>query len=399
MSSARWSNREPQLLHPRRSGRSDLVFNVVFAASLFVLISPLVIEAYKVGFMLASAASLFLTYGAVGGRTGLWPTIVLVGFALMLGPTIARDTAEAMIHGFNTLSFLYIPACLVFGYILCLYGNDDLLRKFERYFFVLSLASSAAYVMFFLMPGIAHYFPSYSYGGFSHKTIGILNVLYTEGYLVIRNAGFASEPGFYQILVNLALAINLRREHKLTFAQLYYAAIVISTMSTAGLAITASLFIIFLPLRYKILAVPALAPVWVNVSGIIQGHLDAKFLNNEVLNSRFMPSVKAWEVFFNNPLGIGAHTYTEFYQVLDIGSFDAYSQVALRYGVVGLLALFLALASVGRQRPEIMLVLALSFLSSPIWFLPILSMFYFHREHGAAALRRPAPNLQLRAAS
>ena len=357
--------------------------------------SPTRLDLIKVGFVV-----LFSTTPGVG-ETGALPltafgllwllfsmpvparsavTLFALLFLLIL-PISLYDLWISLDEGFSTLSFIGIPIFLSAGFILSQsVKQSSYLAVYERVFFYLSATSFALFALFVAVPSIAYLLPEYSFRETTHRTMIILNVLMNPDP-VIRNAGFASEPGFYQLLANTALYARLRLIGRPDKVCLFYLLVVMSTVSTTGIAVALFLVSLRFDIKYRLFLMLLLVLFFGTAQEFLASQYETKIANDAVFGPRYLPSLNAFRLFLEEPLGIGAVEYTRLYQGLDLGSWDSYTQIAMRYGVPGLIAFAALLFSLGRRHLALMGVFMLSFLTSPIWFVPAICAFYFPSRH------------------
>ena len=346
---------------------------VFLAICLFVTTSPIFGEIATVAFTLASLITLLFTVKFYN-RSAV--TMILCFIALVL-PMTLYDLFQSVDRGFVTLSFLAIPTFLIFGFVLSQSTSEaDLFDVYEKIILYLSIPSSVVYLLFFLFPEIAYSAPEYNFRESTHRTFIVLNVLLNPD-LVMRNSGFASEPGFYQILINVALYIRLKRLKRPDFVCMFYAVVVLSTLSTAGIVVTAFLLSTVLTWQYRVILLMLVLFFLGIVQEFVLEQYKIKVENDIVFDRRFTPSANAILFFLENPFGIGAFQYIYVYERLDIGSWDAFTQIALRYGLLGLLGLGFLFSNLFKRNPVLLSLLCLSFLTSPIWFYPAIAILYF----------------------
>lgn len=339
----------------------------------FVTTSPVFGELITVSFMLASLGIFFLS---IRNYNRLAVNVIVL-FILLILPMTIFDLVQSLDGGFVTLSFLAIPTFLLFGYALSQSLSEaKMLDVYEKIVLYLAVPSSIVYLVFFVFPDIAYSAAEYTFRERAHRTFIILNILMNPGP-VMRNAGFASEPGFYQILINVALYARLKRIKRPDLVCVFYAVVVLSTLSTAGIVVTAFLLSTVLNLQYRILLVLVMLVFLGVVQEFVLEQYKIKVENDLVFDRRFAPSLNAFFFFLENPLGIGAVEYIHIYEQYDIGSWDSFSQVALRYGLPGIIGLAILFYNVLKNNPVLLCLLCLSFLTSPIWFYPVIAILYF----------------------
>ena len=243
--------------------------------------------------------------------------------------------------------------------------------------FALSSISLFLYLVVIIYPPIVNFFVTYEYYDFTSKSVFFLNVLTSESNILYRNSGFASEPGLYQFLLNLALWWKLRQCNKIDFCTFIFIASIFTTNSTAGLL--CMFLILFLSSKGRvrwfivlcvIVALPIILPQ-------LQYHITQKMVGSESFEGRFSPFLNAFTYSFSNPLGIGSVEYSAIYKELNIGGWDSFSQIVIRYGYQGLIFVLFFLVVLFLRSLTLGCLLLVSFFSQAIWFYPVVSCFYF----------------------
>lgn len=346
---------------------------VFIAFCIFVTTSPIFGELFTVAFTLFGLGILLLSIRSFEKSA----ITMILGFIVAIVPMTVYDLLQSTDRGFVTFSFLAIPTFLIFGFALSQSVSEvRFFDIYEKIILYLAIPSSVAYLIFFLFPEIAYSAPEYEFRETTHRTFVILNVL-TNPDLVIRNSGFASEPGFYQILINAALYIRLKRVRRPDIVCVFYSVVVLSTLSTAGIVVTAYLLSTVLNWQYRIMLVIMVLLFLGVVQEFVMEQYKIKVENDIVFDRRFTPSLNAILFFLEHPFGIGAVQYINIYERYDIGSWDTFTQVALRYGLPGIIGIGFLFSNLFRRNPVLLGLLCLSFLTSPIWFYPAVACLYF----------------------
>jgi ACR3 family arsenite efflux pump ArsB len=94
-------------------------------------------------------------------------------------------------------------------------------------------------------------------------------------------------------------------------------------------------------------------------------------------NIRLDPIINVVNTMINNPNGLGSITYSAIYKTENIGAWDSYSQVALRYGLFALLFILFLLFQVLKYNFALGVLLIITFFSQSVWYFPFISAFYF----------------------
>ena len=154
----------------------------------------------------------------------------------------------------NRISFagfaFVIP--FVFGGILAKkYTYDEFCTQLEKVIFFVCIASLIGFALLIVAPQVVFSFPVVKFDGRDVYTCGFFNAINTawnSGPLLKRNCGIGYEPGIFQFVPNLGIAILAdaredlfaNRSKGYTFIHLtIYIITVLTTFSTTGVAILA----------------------------------------------------------------------------------------------------------------------------------------------------------------
>lgn len=119
---------------------------------------------------------------------------------------------------------------------------------FLKFIYFFCLVSIIAIIFVLFVPSILNYFPVITnIGGVRSYNLYLTLISEGDGHSIPRNAGIFREPGVYMVYLNIAIIINLFWNEKVNNKYLLvYLLTVISTMSTAGVIISASLILLSL---------------------------------------------------------------------------------------------------------------------------------------------------------
>ena len=281
-----------------------------------------------------------------------------------------------------SLTNLYFLFCILFGW-LCAKSElcPKILSYSERIIFTFALVSLVIGIFVYLNQSVVKLFFDYTYYHTSHKTLYVMNFLVVDGVLVERNTGFASEPGLYQYLLNAGFAIYFflaNKNKKCSNKRFYltvsiYFACILSTNSTAGLICFFSIIIFYLisakaGIKFLIIIIALLiSPVLIEV---IFYHFTVKLdFAGDSFISRAAP---AFNIFTQHLtiFGKGTTYYDIYNEELFIGSFDTYSQITLRFGVLGLFLYLIMTSRNFKSNFTVSLIIILTSFGQAIWFLP-----------------------------
>lgn len=361
---------------PAQSGdRNGPWARVIFFALVFCAISPIVpIYGKAIVFAVLSIPMLFAIRSVERGKLFLLFIFSLVfAYSILIDSLILFDIPYDI-----TMSLYYIPFCVFVGFLVsCYYSMNRFLYLLESMMFWMASISLVLFAFFMTFPDLVYSLPIYRFGDLEHRTIGFLNILFSDNFMMIRNTGFASEPGVFQMLLNLALYQNLRNGRSLTFHNAVYVTAIITGLSTAGLIIMSLLIVAFSSKSARVgIAIICLAG-GTFVQTVVAYQLENKLYGSSAFDKRYVPFTNAVELAIDNPTGIGSVEYSLRLEQSDIGSFDAYTQTAMRYGVQGLLVLVSSIIILFFSAPGFALILSISFISNSFWYIPIFSAFLF----------------------
>lgn len=303
----------------------------------------------------------------------LFLSIFILGFT--------KDVFEARFFSdFSPLN-IYYPICFLLSCLIAIkYGKNNFLYIIEKITFIIAIISIIGYFSYLLYPNIINYLLSYNYYNTTHKTAILFNVLTVENYIVLRNTGVASEPGLYQLLLNIALYTYLKNTAKISNKKvLVYSIAIITTASTAGLIAFA--FIIFRFLFNNIKTTLSIIIFMVIFSPILYDQILYQFQNklfgSYAFETRYEPFENTLEIAKNNILGLGNTGYNYYFNGFIQPSFDSYTQVFVRYGYGMLLLILLLLFNIGIKDKIIFIILLITFTSQGVWFVPLVAVLYF----------------------
>jgi hypothetical protein len=169
----------------------------------------------------------------------------------------------------------------------------------------------------------------------------------------------------------------LKQSNKIDVQAVIFILSIISTNSTAGLL--CMLLILLLSSKGKVRLMLLLCSLVILPIAFqqIQYHLTHKLVGSAAFDGRFNPFFNAFQYSLLYPFGIGSVEYTAIYKELELGGWDSFSQLVLRYGYQGLFLVILCLGNITRKKPILGVIMWLSFFSQAIWFYPVVCCFYF----------------------
>ena len=201
--------------------------------------------------------------------------------------------------------------------------------------------------------------------------------------LLMRNCGCAFEPGAFQFLLNLGLAIFLKQNKNTGFVKmfirlLFYALAIITTVSTTGLLIFVCVVLLscLKCKRYFFVCGVLFMMLYPFFLYTINGQIMK--MENDNFESRFGNTFYVlnnyWQCFF----GVGSTGYYNIYAAnKNIGSWDLFSNLFLRFGYPFIFLFLLNVIKVRKISWPIFVVIFLSFFTeSLIGPVSLLIMFY-----------------------
>ena len=110
----------------------------------------------------------------------------------------------------------------------------------------------------------------------------------------------------------------------------------------------------------------------------LQYQLQYKLFGSKAFSARFNPLINAIKYSWYMPLGLGSTGYDAVYEAENLGSFDCYTQILLRFGYPMLIYVFGRLWKIFRRDSAyIAIILVISFLSEPVWGSLLLTAMYY----------------------
>lgn len=225
------------------------------------------------------------------------------------------------------------------------YELDDFLIIVERIAFFVTCVSIIGYIILLFYPTIFYKFPEINFYGSKVRTIIVYNIIKDySGNFLLRNCGIAFEPGAFQFVCNLGLAISIKlnkdniiNKSFTIIRYIIYSIGVLSTKSTTGIIILILIFIVTVLTNLKknrnnmiLLVAPLLYEIILNSIKYQKEKLDTGNFELRFRNTLFVIKNYWW-----NFLGIGSTGYDNIYLFENmIGSYDAYTNIYLRFGLV-----------------------------------------------------------------
>lgn len=303
-----------------------------------------------------------------------------IAFAAMLIPSIIDIFNVSTRNPYSGNNLLYPLSFLVGALLGSKYEVDDFLAKLEKVFYFLGILSLIGMSIYYIAPSLISRFPTYTFYSLTHRTLYFFNYIYAQGFLMVRNSGIAWEPGVFQVLMNLGLAISVMNKEKLDYKRVVvYSAAVIFTKSTTGLLVLI-LNLALLIRKRKVFIILLLAAVGVFSSefySLISDQLANKLVGSVAFSNRYNPTINALKCGILHPFGIGSTGYNAIYEQLGLGSFDSYTQILMRYGYGLIVFVVYTLVKISKKHWCVGVILAVSMISESLWSCVLFTTIYF----------------------
>lgn len=346
---------------------------------ILISFSPLLSNTMKAGFAILIVLINLKVFTKKVNTKKLFFLLFFMGLFILSAIYDLRNVSS--ISEYSILN-LYFPICFVLGYLVSeKYSYSEFLTLLEKVVFIASILSLFGVFVYTFLPNMISYLPSYQYYHTSHKTAYVFNVILGHsGNAVTRNVGIAWEPGVFQFLVNIGLYSYLKTTKKINlFKVAIYALVVITTESTAGI-------IIFILLTWKLFLTDKKARILIIISllafsGLIAEelmyHYRYKLFGSYAFESRLDPFLNSFNEGRNHLFGMGNSGYNAQLNILNIGAWDSFGQIFIRYGYPMFIIIVASLIKILFRDKILFVILFVTFLSQGIWFFPIVTPFYF----------------------
>lgn len=349
-----------------------------------VSVSPLLPKMVSVGLVFALLAISVFWQFRKNGRIDINQELVVVMLLFMISMALdLRNVTDT--QPYSIVNFMY-PCYFLCGFwVARRYDKQQFYTIFEWIIFVCACLSLVGMSLYFICPSHITSFPAYTYNGSTHRTLFFFNYLFAGEageVMIVRNSGIAWEPGLFQILLSLAFQIAIQKydRYRLFARVAVYVVAGALTRSTLGyLMIVLNLIVLMIKHRkyiFLVLGVAAVGAPFIFDELLYQ--LQYKLAGSSAFEARFTPLVNAFKIAWKRPFGIGSTYYNAVYEELELGAYDSYMQIFLRYGYPILIYVMAKLYKIFRKDNWAMaLILAIGFLSEPIWGSVLTIVFYY----------------------
>ena len=253
------------------------VSNIFLFIFIFTFATPLLSTVFKLIILLKLIIIVWLRNAFISKYQAKWLWIIIAGIT----PGLLIDMYWALQFGLTTFSGLYLSLCLIFSLLVSyVFNNPDNLLKYATVVTFLTAISVCIYLIFILLPSIINLAISYDYYGYPGYSFILQNFVLAGEKVIHRNSGFASEPGLFQVFINIAIAIYFKFRKMSTLKFIILSLGIITANSTAGLFTFAIIIFLFSNNKYRIFAILVLLLLINQVIAVVVGHYESKILSD-----------------------------------------------------------------------------------------------------------------------
>lgn len=272
--------------------------------------------------------------------------------------------------------------CLV--YTLA-FEKNEFLYKLEQVIFVITIISIIGFSITSFIPSIIDSFPTVSFYGRKVYTIGIYGAIhdFSATNFLSRNCGIAFEPGAFQFIPNLGLALlfcfkGKERNLKFWLKILIYTISVLTTYSSTGIIVLSLIIIIGSFSNRKQFFLMFLTIAILNSVFLTSIQYQIGKMETGNFSERFEPTIRVLQNYSQHIFGIGSTGYDKEYSLNPmIGSWDTFSNMYLRFGLPFTAFLIFMCARLCKLSPLICLTVVLSFMTESL-IGPITVMLFYY---------------------
>ena len=347
---------------------------------IMVSVTPWIPQAVKIILLGGLIAINIVRVQQLKGHLCVSVSFVIVAFMFLI-PSLVDLIHVSNSNSYSAVNFLY-PINFLCGYLIATkYGKDEFCLVMEKIVFVLALLSLVGMSIYYINPSLIRSFPSYTYYESVNRTIFFFNYQFVDDWMSMRNAGIAWEPGVFQIILNLGLCVSIPKfkgKSRLIRVVVYTLAIIL-TRSTMGFIILMVNIVYLLKeeKKYWILLTFIIIAFSASVASELQYQLSNKLFGSSSFSYRYSPLINAIKYTWYKPLGIGSTGYNAVYQQMNLGSFDAYTQILMRYGYPLLIYIVCKLRKLRKNDFFLGVTMFLALFSSPVWGSAFFVVFYY----------------------
>ncbi len=347
---------------------------VVMFLFIFVFASPLFSFTLKSLFLVIALVMILINKPSLSKRKANWIVIAVIFFT----PAILIDGYFLTQYSFLSFAGFAIISMVIFAIVIAHRIEEfSTLLAYANLVTALTLLSVISFILVMISPSILTYAFQYEYYGYPGLSLGLQNFVMSNGIVVFRNAGFASEPGVFQVFINISVSIFFHAKKMNLPRFLILAAGITTANSTAGLVTFVAIVFFASNARYRIVALLAFFVASSKIMSIALTHYESKILTEYAFMGRLEPILNALDIIKQYPLGFGTVRYDQFIEILHIGSHDGYTQALMRFGILGFLFFVGSLVRLARRQRGIALAIALGSVTNNLLAIPAVAFFLF----------------------
>ena len=275
-------------------------------------------------------------------------------------------------------------------FIFCLvyikgFGKQEFLLALENVIFFVSIVSIIGYIIMLSAPSIINRFPTINYYGRHVKTIGIYGAIrdYTQINFLNRNCGIAFEPGAFQFIPNLGLALLVgekRQEKNIKFwiKVVVYAITVMTTYSSTGFVILGLILLISTFSNKKQFIIMLFVVVILSGALLTSYQYQIEKMQSGNFEGRFERSIYVVQNYSKYVFGIGSTGYDKIYSTNPmIGSWDTFTNMYIRFGLVFTLILVLLCIKLNKISVYVFITVLISLTTESLLGPIVVMLFYY----------------------
>lgn len=343
----------------------------------FAAVTPLVGSEIK--FILNSFALLYISsIHTINQKQDKYINILIFMILFFSLIILVFDFYQYIITGVFSALSVAVPIYFYLAYRVSFKFSDLKLDVvLENIIFYISVVSIISYLL--LWYGNLHNFATdYHYYDSNHLTVYFYNIMLNEAGIVYRNTGIASEPGLFQVLVNIGLFLSIQKNNNSPFRMLVYTLSVLLTLSTAGIVI---LILIYLHLIKKHLFIKSNIKylyfvffLFFIIYSDLNYHIENKLLGSDSFEGRFNPIMDTLNTLIEYPFGLGNVAFDQVYKTSGSAAFESFGMILARYGLGMFISIGALYAKLLKRNVILFFIVIVTFFSQPIWLTPLFNI-------------------------
>ena len=350
---------------------------IAMAVLVFAAVTPLVGSEIK--FILNSFALLYISsFHTINHRSDRYVNIsifIILFFSLTI---LVFDFYQYIITGLFSALSIAVPIYFYLAYRASLKFSDLKLDVvLENIIFYISVVSIISYLLLWY-GNLQNFATDYTYYDSRHLTVYFYNIMLNDAGIVYRNTGIASEPGLFQLLVNIGLFLSIQKKNNSPFRMFVYTLSVLLTLSTAGIII---LILIYLHLIKKHLSIKSnikylyiLLFLFFIFYSDLNYHIENKLFGSDSFEGRFNPILDTLNTLIEYPLGLGNVAFDQVYKTTGSAAYESFGMILSRYGVGMFISISALYGKLLIRNTVLFFIVVVTFFSQPIWLTPLFNI-------------------------